>query len=260
MTETALDTAFVAMESNAGDDAQRLRFFEALAASELYLLLQSEPRGDNIEPRIFETSEGRFVLIFDREDRLTAFADGPAPYAALPGRTIADMLQDQDIGLGLNLGVAPSSYLIPAGAVAWLAETLGSRPEERDDTPETFTSPGNLPERLLSALDARLARAAGLADLAYLARATYDSGRRSHLLAIVDAVPGAEETLARAVQEALTFSGLDAGEIDVTFLKASDAAAGQLARVGLRFDLPKAEIPTAPSAPGMDPNSPPRLK
>ena len=260
MTDTPLDTAVAAMEAAPEDDAARLAVFEAIAGSELFLLLEAEPVGDNVEPRLFETSEGRFVLVFDREERLTAFAEGPAPYAALSGRSVAEMLAGQEIGLGLNLGFAPSSQLIPAAAVSWLAETLAARPDARDAKPESLAPPGDLPERLLTALDARLAQAAGLADLAYLASATYPGGRNGHLLAVIDAAPGAESMLARVVQEALTFSGLDAGEIDVTFLKASDPAAARLARIGLRFDLPEPEVPSTPRAPGMDPSTPPRLK
>ena len=147
---------------------------------------------------MFDTSEGRFVLAFDREERLATFAEGPAPYAALSGRSIAKMLHGQEIGLGLNLGVAPSSQLFSAEAVTWLASTLAWGPEERDARPVELAPPGTLPEALLTALDARLARAEGLARLAYLAFATYPDKRHGHLLAVIDAMPGAENALAGA--------------------------------------------------------------
>ena len=53
-----------------------------------------------------------------------------------------------------------------------------------------------------------------------------------------------------------------AGVMDVLFLQASDPMAARLARVGLRFDLPVPDRPTpqAPSAPGMDPSKPPKLR
>jgi hypothetical protein len=120
-----------------------------------------------------------------------------------------------------------------------------------------------LPEALFSALDGRLARAAGLASSAWLAEVRYDDGARGHLLAIVGAAPGAERTLAQAVGEALGFSGLEAGALDVTFVAADSPLLDRIARTGLRFDISAPEpavSASGPAAPGMDPDRPPRLK
>ena len=117
--------------------------------------------------------------------------------------------------------------------------------------------PGALPERLLTALDAKLPAMAGLARTAYLAGATYDGGAAGHVLAFVDAVPGAEHDLARAVHEALVFSGVEAGALDVTMLRASNPLAAALARHGLRIDLPQPEEPMRVEAP---PEAPPKLR
>lgn len=260
MTDTPLDAAHIAMDSQPDDDAVRLRFYERLSDSELFLLLEKEADGDQIEPRMFDTEDIRLVLVFDREHRLTAFADGPAPYAALSGRSLVDMLDGQDIGLGVNLGLAPSSTIIPPQAISWLRKTLEGRPEEVAETPEVVGPPIGLPERLITGLDTKLAQAAGLARLAYLTMVTYKGGRRSHMLAFINAIPGSEPALASAAREALVFSGLDAGELDVAFFKASDPLAAKLAKAGLRFDLPEAAEIHAPGPPGMDPNRPPRLK
>lgn len=251
---TTLDQTHATMSDHPEDDRARLRFFEAFAAAELFVLLED---GGTEAPRLFETGEGSFVLAFDTEDRLTIFAEGPAPYAALSGRAIAGMIGSRDIGIGLNLGVAPSSFLIPAQAVAWLNQTLHTRPQEVSATPEVFTPPGKLPESLLTSLDQRLAAAEGLAKLAYLAGVTYRDGRHGHLLAIIDARHEARPALTRAISDAMAFSNIDAGELDVVFLSASDPAAAKLAKVGLRFDLPQ---PSEPTAPGSDPTKPPKLR
>ena len=259
---TPLDIAHAAMDAAPEDDAARLRFYERVADGELFLLLESEVEDQAVTPRVFALEDGPVVLAFDREDRLSAFTGAPAPYAALPGRVIAAQLAGQGIGIGLNLGVAPSSFLISAGAVDWLAATLGHAPAEVEARPVSFHAPGGLPERLIEGLDAKLARAGGLAMAALLAGVSYADGRRGHMLAFVGAAPGAQEALARAAAEALTFSGLDAGEMDVTFLAPEDAALAPLARVALRFDLPMPALPDpiARAAPGMDPDRPPRLK
>ena len=123
MTElTPLDSAHAAMEAAVGDDAARLRFYERLADSELFILLSAETNGDQIEPDLFEVEGVSYVLVFDRETRLTEFVGHVAPYAALSGRAIAAMLAQEQLGLGLNLEVAPSSILMPPEAFPFLLQ------------------------------------------------------------------------------------------------------------------------------------------
>jgi hypothetical protein len=260
---TPLDAAHATMEGAPDDDAARLRFYERLADAELFLLLAAEADGDNVSPQLFPVEGQDFVLAFDREDRLTSFTGGPAPYAALSGRSLAALLAEQGLGLGVNLEVAPSSMLLPASAVAWLAQTVGSAPHQEDAKPEEVFAPSGLPEVLITALDTKLALAAGLARFAYLAGVKYDDGRRGHLLAFVEPLPGAEDGLARAAREALVFSGIESGEMDVTFLRASDPISAKFARHGLRFDLPvlpDATTQTPGANPGLDPDRPPKLR
>ncbi|NNL72262.1 MAG: SseB family protein, partial [Silicimonas sp.] len=69
MSETPIDQAHARMEAAPENDALRLSFFERLADGELFLLLESDAQGDVVDPRIFETGEGRYVLAFDREER-----------------------------------------------------------------------------------------------------------------------------------------------------------------------------------------------
>ncbi|WP_343117279.1 SseB family protein [Ostreiculturibacter nitratireducens] len=260
---TVLDFAHAAMEAAPEDAAARLRFYERLADAELFLLLEAEPDGDTVSPQVFALEEGSFVMAFDREERLSAFTGAPAPYVALPGRVIAGLLAGEALGLGLNLAVAPSSFLMPPDAVSWLVETLGQAPEQAEARPEAFHAPGDLPQSLLYSLDTKLALAAGLGEAALLAGVTYAGGRRGHMLAFLGARPEAEAALAKAVSEALAFSGIEAGEIDVAFLAADDPSAVRMARVGLRFDLPEVtedEQVLSPAAPGMDPKRPPKLR
>lgn len=257
---TDLDQAHAAMETAPDDDAARLRFYERLADTELFMLLSAEATGDQVTPEVFEIEGQRFTLVFDREERLSQFVGRVAPYAGLPGRALAQMLAGQGIGLALNLEVAPSAMLIPSDAVDWLVATLSNAPDQTEARLSEVSAPKGLPEAVITGLDRKLAIAAGLARFACLAAATYDDGAKGHVLAFVDATPGAEQALANAASEALTFSGIEAGVMDVVFVRASDPLAAHLARVGLRFDLPEPAAPQAPGAPGMDPDKPPRLR
>ena len=259
---TPLDRAHAAMETVEGDDAARLQFYERLADAELFVLLKAEEQGGQIEPELFDVEGTHYVLVFDRETRLTEFVGHAAPYAALSGRALATMLAEEGMGMGVNLEVAPSSILIPPEAVFWLDQTLGHAPEEIEARIETFSAPAGLPETLIRALDTKLASAAGLAHSAYLVAVSYVGGGNGHLLGFVDALEGAHGALANAANEALTFSGIEAGAMDVGFFTASDPAAAKLARAGLRFDLPQpsSTVDTQPAAPGSDPDKPPILK
>ncbi|WP_300035871.1 SseB family protein [uncultured Roseobacter sp.] len=265
MTDTTpLDAAHAAMMAAPDSDTARLGFYERLADCELFLMLEAEPddTDETVTPELFDVGDARYVLVFDRLERLAAFAGQTAAYVALSGRAIAGMLQGQGIGLGLNPDVAPSSVLLPAEAAEWLARTLGNAPDEVEARITQVEAPAGLPDSLIAAIDTKLATAMGLARFACLAGVHYDGGGRGHLLAFVDAVPQAQDALARAAAEALTFSGIEAGEMDVGFFSSADPLAAKLEQYGLRFDLPQLpeNVSSVPAAPGSDPEKPPRLK
>ncbi|MFZ3581404.1 SseB family protein [Loktanella sp. DJP18] len=257
--ETDLDRAHAVMDRS---DDLRLQFYERLADTDLFILLDAEPTGDSVRPALFAVEGASYALAFDAEERLSAFTGRAAPYAGLPGRALAQMMAGQGIGLALNLQTAPSEMLIPADAVDWLAATLNHAPEQAEARLTGVSRPTGLPDAVLEALDRKLSRCAGLADHALLVAADYADGGRGHVLAFVDAPETAHAALAHAAGEALTFSGIEAGTMDVMFVASGDAVAGRLARVALRFDLPELQRPTpaVPMAPGSDPSSPPKLR
>jgi len=254
---TPLDTAHAAMAD--GTDLSRLKFYECFADNEIFLLLEAEAEADKIAPALLTDEETTFVIAFDRELRLSHYAGGVAPQVTLSGRAVVEMLKGQGIGIALNPG-APSDTLIAPASIDWLATTLANRPSEHAARPTELRPPGTVPPDLLGALDRKLASARGLATCAWLAGVAYEDGTQGHLLAFVDAMHDAQPALANAVAEALTFSGVEAGALDVTFVATDQPITERLARVGLRFDLPMPEGPRAPQAPGSDPDTPPKLR
>jgi len=186
--QTPLDIAHIAMDAAPEDATTRLRFFERLADSELFLLLQGEAVGDALIPEVLNVDDAKYVLVFDREERLADFVGGSAHHAVLSGRVVATMLAGQGIGLGLNLGVAPSSILIPADAMAWLCDMLDNTPDEVMARPASIEAPVGASQALLAAIDTKLATAAGLARAAYLVTVEYKGGERGMMLGIIDAL------------------------------------------------------------------------
>ncbi len=257
--KTPLDTAHAVMRAAPADDTARLRFYERIADSELFMLLEEEPLGDQISPVLLDAT---YVVVFDRAARLAGYVGEAAPYVALSGRAIARMLEGQPLGMAVNLGVAPSEILLPAEAMSWLRDTLDHAPDQVEARIERVLPPSGLPETLIAAIDAKLATATGMAAGAFLVAVEYAGGGKGHLLGFVGAIERAQDALVRAASEALTFSGIEAGAMDVGFFAPSDPVVEKLARVGLRFDLPQGEAlqhtPRLP--PGSDPNAPPILK
>lgn len=259
---TQLDAAHALMEASPEDERLRLRFYECVGDSELFLLLGDEAQGSTVKPEVFEVEDGQFVLAFDREERMAQFSQRPVPYVALAGRVLARMLAEQNLGMGLNLDVAPSSILIPAQAMRWLAGQLEHAPDQVESRLSEIFAPINLPEAVIAALDRKIASASGLAKTVYVAGATREDQSTGYLLAFVDAKPDAHAALAGAIAEAVNFSGNDELALDVTFIASSEPLHEKLARVGLRFEVP---LPPEPkqivrNAPGTNPDKPPILR
>lgn len=255
MSETPLDLAFRAQEADPSDPVPRLRFHERILDAELLLVLEDAP-GERLAPRAFDLADGRFVLAFDRDDRLAGFLGAPAHFAALSGRRLAALLAGQGTGLALNLG-APSATLLAAEAVDWLAAMAGQGPSVAEARPVGYGAP-DPPPALLAGVGAKLAALAGLVATAHLVEARYPAEARL-LLALGGVPEAARPAVAAAVAEAVRFTGLDGLELDVTFTDPGSPGRAALERAGLRLRLPEPERPARPG-PGTDPSRPPKLR
>jgi hypothetical protein len=261
MADTPIDAAFAAHVAAPDDEALHLRFLERVMDGELHVLLEAEPEGDRLVPQVFDLAEGRFVLAFDRDARLSEFLDAPAPYAALAGRRLVEMLAGQGIGIGLNLGVAPSETLLPAESVVWMAARMAPPGRVIEARPERVGPPRDVPADLLAALDAKLAAMAGLIGAAHLITAEFADRGPALLLALVAVPEPAQAEVAAAIDETVRFSGAGAG-LDVTFLPADAALLERIAALSIRIDMPAApeSARAVPKAPGSDPDRPPILR
>ncbi len=252
--ETPLDAAFLAAEADP-DPGLRLRFHERVLDAELAVPLAGDA-GDRLAPQVFDLEDGRFVLAFDRDERLADFLGAPTEFAALTGRRLAGLLAGQGIGIALNLG-APSATLLPADAVEWLAAMVAPAPEARAGRLAGLAAP-EVPDALAAALGAKLAAMADAVGAAHLVAADRPEGGRGVVLALTGVPEAARAGVAAAVAEAVRFTA-DAPDLDVAFLDPGSAAAAAVARSGLGLALPEPEAPKA-VGPGLDPDRPPRLR
>lgn len=259
---TILDQAHAAMQSDAamGVETGALAFWRALANAELFLVLEHEAQGAEMTPKVFSLSMGQMLLAFDTEERLATISDQALPYAVLPGRVVAAQLAGQGLGLGLNLGTgADSETVLPPDAIDWLAQMLTQdEPEEREAQIARLAAP-LLPDGLLAALVGLLPPQ----SVAGLAQAEYHGGGWGHVMALTGLAPEDEARMARAVTEALAFSGLDAAALDLVFTTANSGLMQRIGQAGQMFRGPEPAVVAAPpaaKAPGSDPDQPPRLR
>jgi hypothetical protein len=258
---TRLDALVIAMQT--GQEEAALRFYQALADSDLVLLLDGKT---GVRPKVFDLSEGPMILAYDLEERLSA-THGAADYAALPGRVLAGQMLGQGLSLGLNLGSeAPSEMVLPPDALRWLCDML-DRQVQVDETQVLGFAASRLGPRFRTSLEFTLAAAAGLISAAGLVAVTARQGAGGpsiqEVVVIFGAPAAAEEPLARAVSEAASFAGLESDGVAVQFLIDVETMPKSMRPVISMIDLPAPsdKVETIPGAlPGMDPNHPPKLR
>jgi len=257
--DTPLDLAYLAMQN---DEANAPAFYERFLEAELFLLLESEVADDAARPLVMEISDGPLVLVFDLEARMAAFNEQPSDYVALSGRRIAKMLAGQGVAIGLNLGEATSAMVLPLEAVDWLAAAAIGDDKVVEAKPLKIGKPVGVPEALVAALDGKLANMGGVVGAAYLVSAQYEGGESGHMLALVNVPEAAKTGVSEALSEALRFSGVEAGQLDLAFMALDDPHLKSFKRAGLGFEIPELVLPktAAPTAPGMDPDKPPLLR
>ncbi len=261
--ETPLDRAVRLVGEDASDAGS---VFDALFNAELALLLEEEPRDDRFRPALLELESGPTALAFDTVDRLAAFTDRPAPYAAMPGRALVSLLAEGEsngrkLSLAVNPGVAPSELFYGPEALAWAVEFLADRPAEEDARILAFGPPHQASETLLAALDAKLAALSMALAEAWLVGAEFDGKAPGLLLVLRMRAPGGEAGVAQAAVETARLADPDGVGLDVAFAAEGEPLLDNARRAGLGFDMPEPKpVRPAPAAPGSDPARPPKLR
>lgn len=177
MTPTPLDHAIAAAEAPDAPEAARARMLALLMETSLCAPVAGENAAEaSVEdgPALltFPLSEGPVALGFDGDARLAAFFGAPTAYVALPGRALAAMLADAGLGLAVNLPPeGEGGAVLPAGALAWAAETFAAPAEGADLSGAVEIGPPvGAPGALAAALSARVAEMGALVAGAWLAR------------------------------------------------------------------------------------------
>lgn len=258
--------ALAATSADPDDEGARLWLFRALAGCELLLLLDEPAATEHLSPRIFGLEQGNVALVFDHEDRLADFADAETDYISLPGRVLAELMVDNDLAMGINLG-QDEATILPPPALKWFVDFLDNGPQEQEVQPTMLRQLTNAPELVMKAVVEQIAAMPGLATRAMFAEAEYSNGDRAPMVALDGVDLKDRGPIARAIDEAVGLSGHENARVDVAFPEPDSPLWSIFEKVGRPLDLSrvKAAAPReapgdgARKGPGMDPGKPPKL-
>lgn len=251
MSLTALDHAHAAADDS---DEARARFYALLLETPLCVPVEPQPEGTALKPVVFALEDGPVALGFDDDARMAAFFEAPTDYVTLPGRALAALLAEAGLGLGLNLGDAPSASLLDAALLRWLAAEMGGELDAAElDGPLTVAAPAGATPGLLAALAERLAAFPGMAAGAWMVRVGADgaAGRLAVLLLPADAAVRGAQALAAELGRAAAPHAPTGEDVTVGVLTRAHPLLDPARRLGVDLlTAPKAPRPTpAPTAP-----------
>ncbi len=252
--ETPLDLAF---ERARNDPEETAGFYDALFAATIFLPIdrafddegnQSEAAASAIEPIFYEVEDQPTLLIFDTEERLAIWTDEPIDYVGLTGRQLFEMF-DGEQQVALNIGVAPSSVVIPAEMVTWLHERAseeGDSDEIAAGTALEVTAPPALDTEIVARIAARIAGLRREIDEAVFFSLGIDAGQDEAERRVVLGVATSDQGLrdANAVAEALAETARGAFDgtrpVEVALLSATSPLMEKARKVG--FNLPVVQV------------------
>jgi hypothetical protein len=84
---------------------------------------KSEPEEEVTLPMVVEVDGLNYLMLFDTEQRLTAWADKEVPFLTVPGHMIAE-LSAPDLYWALNVGTDFAKQFVP-DEIAWIKDVVG---------------------------------------------------------------------------------------------------------------------------------------
>jgi hypothetical protein len=123
-----LDKALQAFLQDMDDQKAQSRFFDLFLNSTLYVPTFEEKDEEAVDDRgkaapLVLSAEGRnYLMLFDSEERLRAWAQQEAPFVAVPGHVLATNTPEA-LHWMLNYGCEPSKQFTP-DEIAWLRKAV----------------------------------------------------------------------------------------------------------------------------------------
>ncbi|ALC17276.1 putative peptidyl-prolyl cis-trans isomerase [Desulfuromonas soudanensis] len=122
------------------DDKEQAQYYDLILNTNFYIpTLEDETaagkttviENDTINPIVLEAEGKSYLMLFDSEERLSAWAKSAVAYVVLPGHAIAAMTPP-DLHWAVNVGTSFSKEFVPE-EIGWLKEIVEKHNAEEDE-------------------------------------------------------------------------------------------------------------------------------
>jgi len=128
---TALDQALDALRKNLEDPECQSKFYNLFLNSLFYVptvkealeIDNEQPQEETPVPMVVEVDGLNYLMLFDAEQRMAAWAPEETAFVTVPGHMIAE-LSAPDLYWALNVGTEHAKQFVP-DEIAWLKDLVG---------------------------------------------------------------------------------------------------------------------------------------
>lgn len=242
MKKLSIDELYSLLYSEPSNTDRKLEFYQRILGDDFLVVLENSDFEEDLQPYIFDTHEGRFLLCFENNNKLTNFVTSETSHALFPFKEIIKAIKNKKIGIALNLG-DQSGVLLDLKAVDWIDKVISTgQAEELSSTPIKFEFPNLVDGILFDNLKLAVKKLSKMTKKVVLARARYKDLSVSHFLGFIDSPQVFHELIKERVLDIVKLDKSDSVFVDVAFLSSSTELASQLIESGLIITLPKLQI------------------
>ena len=242
MKECSIDELYSYFHTEPNNIEKKLEFYQRILGNEFLIILESSDFEGDLTPRTFDTQEGKFLLCYESNEKITNFIIQEVAHVLLSFKKTIALIKNKKIGIALNIG-DNSGVLLGLEAVEWLWKVILSNPsEELSSIPTEFKFPNFVDESLLSNLKVALETMSGMAKRVVLAQAQYKDLSESFFLGFIDSPQLFHELIRKRVLDIVKLDKSDSVFVDVAFLSSSTELAAQLSKKGLNVKFPRLRL------------------
>ena len=221
MRELSIDELYSCVHNEPNNTERKLEFYRRIFGNDFLVVLQNSDFDDDFRPKIFDTQEGKFLLCFENNQKLTNFITQETAHVLLSFKEIIELIKNKKIGIALNIG-NHSGILLDLKAVDWIEQVISAgQVEELRSVPIEFEFPTLGNEFLLSNLKIVLETMSGMTKKAILAQAHYKDLNVCLFLGFIDSPQLFHKFIKERLLDVLTLHKSDRIFLDVAFLSSS---------------------------------------
>ena len=116
---------------------------------------------------------------------------------------------------------------------------LDETPDLVQASPKKFLPAHSFPELMFKALQEKLEPAVGLFDEIWICAVEYNEDEISHLICLMGAHKSAQQAIVKSINEVLSFTDINLGNIDVAHFNYNDEASSKIRTIGVKLEFPQ---------------------